>query len=147
MHPTEQEIWNLLRLLSKIDDGEAAAFANAAAESLHRLVETGIFGSLTGPSLALMQVIANDPRIKESDRIVAKVLLTAFEERLGYTSLSKPQISVRTGFSVTKVRTALRRLVEAGYFIAIPPTKKEWDDGDFTVKHQPRFDAVGCQPL
>ncbi|RZN07597.1 hypothetical protein CWO91_26730 [Bradyrhizobium genosp. SA-3] len=142
MHPTEHEIWNLLRLLSKIDDGEAAAFADAAAENLRRLVGTGIFGSLAGPPLALMQVITNDPAMKESDRIVAKVLLTAFDPGYGHARLSKHQMSIRTGFSVTKVRTALRRLVEAGYFIAVPPNKKEWDDGDFTVKHQPCFDAL-----
>lgn len=142
MHSTEQEIWNLLRLLSKIDDGEAAAFANAAAENLRRLVETGIFGSLTGASLALMQVITNDPEMKESDRIVAKVLLTAFDPEHGYARLSKPQMSIRTGFSVTKVRTALRRLVDAGYFIAIPPTKKEWDDGDSAIKHRPCFEVM-----
>jgi hypothetical protein len=142
MHPTEQEIWNLLRLLSKIDDGEAAVIANAAADNLRSLVETGIFGSLTGPSLALMEVIANDPAMKEADRVVAKVLLTAFDPDHGYARLSKPQMSVRTGFSVSKVRSALRRLVEAGYFTAIPPTKKEWDDGDSAMKHRPCFEVM-----
>lgn len=141
MHATESEIWNLLRLLSKIDDGEAAAFANAAAHSLRRLVETGIFGSLTGPSLALMQVITNDRAMKESDHMIAKVLLTACDPVHGYASLSKPQISIRTGFSVTKVRTSLRRLVESGYFTAVPP-KKQWDDGDSAIKHRPNFEAV-----
>lgn len=142
MHPTEQEIWNLLRLLSKIDDGKAAAFADAAADNLRRLVGTGIFGSLTGPSQALMEVIANNPAIKESDREVAKVLLAACDPAHRYANLSKQQISIRTGFSVTKVRTALRRLVEAGYFIAMPPSKKEQDDGDAAIKHRPNFEVM-----
>jgi hypothetical protein len=142
MHPTEQEIWNLLRSLSKFDDGEAAAFANAVAENLRGLVETGIFGSLTGPSLALMEVIANDPAMKESDRRVAKVLLTACDSVTGYASLSKQQISIRTGFSPSKVRIALRRLVEAGYFIAIAPTKWERRNGDSAIKHRPNFEMI-----
>lgn len=142
MHPTEQEIWNLLRVLSKIDDGEAAAFANAAAENLRCLVETGIFGSLTGPSLALMEVIANDPAMKESDRRVAKVLLTACDPVDGYASLSKQQISIRTGFSTSKARIALRRLVEARYFIAVSPTKWEHDNGDSAIKHRPNLEMV-----
>jgi hypothetical protein len=142
MHPTEQEIWNLLRLLSKIDDGEAAAFADAAAGNLRRLVETGIFGSLTGQSPALMEVITNDAAMKETDRIVAKVLLTAFDPADGYARLSKPQLSMRTGLSVSTVRTVLKRLVAAGYFIAIPPTRKEWDDGDSAMKHRPCFEVM-----
>ncbi|MBR1366348.1 hypothetical protein [Bradyrhizobium ottawaense] len=142
MHPTEQEIWNLLRLLSKIDDGEAAAFASAAAENLRCLVETGIFGSLTGRPLALMEVIANDPAMKESNRRVAKVLLTACDPVDGYASLSKQQISIRTGFSTSKARIALRRLVEAGYFIAVSPTKWEQSNGDSAIKHRPNFEMM-----
>lgn len=140
---TESQIWRLIQALEKISgDSEAASLARAATETLRQLVGTGIFGSMAGRPLALMQVIASDPKIKEADRIVAKVLLGAFDPDLGYASLSKPQISARTGFSVSKIRMALRRLVEAGYFVAIVPTKKEWDDGDYAIKHQPCFDAV-----
>ncbi|MBR0993982.1 hypothetical protein JQ580_24995 [Bradyrhizobium japonicum] len=142
MHPTEQEIWNLLRLLSKIDDGEGAALANAAAENLRCLVETGIFGSLAGLPRALMEVIANDPAMKESDRRVAKVLLSACDPVDGYVSLSKQQISIRTGFSTSKARIALRRLVGAGYFIAVSPTKWEHSNGDSAIKHRPNFEML-----
>ncbi|MGY2939591.1 hypothetical protein ACVWZ6_009193 [Bradyrhizobium sp. GM6.1] len=140
MHPTEQEIWSLLRSLAKIEDGEAATFANAAAENLRRLVATGIFGTaLTGKSFELIQVIAKDPAMKEADQVVASVLLSAFDPDVGYAALSKPQIVLRTGFGASKVRLSLRRLVAAGYFVAIQPTQAEWNAGDTALRHQPQF--------
>jgi hypothetical protein len=143
MHPTEQEIWNLLRALAKIEDGEAATFADAAAENLRRLVATGVFGmALTGKSLELMQVITKDPAMKDADQVVARVLLSAFDPDVGYAALSKPQLVLRTGFSASKVRLALRRLVAAGYFVAIQPTLAEWNAGDTALRHRPSFEAV-----
>lgn len=140
MHQTEQEIWNLMRLLSKIEDGEAAAFASAAAENLRRLVETGIFRTkLTGEFLELIQIITSDPAMKEADQVVAKVLLSAFDPDAGYTALSKRHLVLRTGFSESKVRLSLKRLVAAGYFVATQPTQAEWDAGDTALRHRPQF--------
>ncbi|WP_409188480.1 hypothetical protein [Bradyrhizobium sp. RDM4] len=143
MHQTEQEIWNLLRSLAKIEGGEAATFASAAAENLRRLVATGIFGTaLTGNSLELRQVSAKDPAMKEADQVVASLLLSAFDPHAGYAALSKPQIVLRTGFSASKVRLSLSRLVEAGYFVSTQPTEAEWNAGDTALRHRPNFEVL-----
>jgi hypothetical protein len=140
MHQTEQEIWNLLRSLANIKDGEAATFAKAAAENLRRLIATGIFGTAqTGRSLELIQVITRDPAMKEADLVVAKALLSAFDPDAGYAALSKPQLVLRTGFSESKVRLSLKRLVGAGYFVATQPTPAEWNAGETALRHRPQF--------
>lgn len=138
--PIEEQIWRLVQALEKINDNrEATAAASAATANLRQLVATGVFGSLTGSALALMQVIVRDPRMKDADRIVANALLTAFDPGLGYASLSKPQICARTGFSESAVRLSLRRLVAAGYFVATQPTQAEWAAGDTALRHRPQF--------
>lgn len=143
--PTEVQIERLLQALDQITgNDDAARFAAAAGENLRRLIGTGVFEpSLTGQLLALMQVIADDSKLKEPDRVIARALLTAFEPDFGCARLSKPQLSARTGFSTSKVRMSLRRLIQAGYFLAMRPTAREWDEGDFTVRHRPRFEMIG----
>jgi Fic family protein len=89
------------------------------------LVATGVFVTLlVDQPLTLMQTIENDQNVKNSDRAVAKVLLTAFDSGLGGTKLSNAEISVRTGLSTSTVRTSLKHLIAAGCFRSITPSKR-----------------------
>src|SRR5258705_9958452 len=117
MHHTEEKISRLLPVLEKLSgDAGAVALAGTAAGNLRHLIGTGVFGTLAGPSLALMQIIASDQVMRPADRTVAKVLLAALDSDLKYAKLSNAEISVRSGFSSSKVRTSLRRLIAVGYF-------------------------------
>lgn len=141
--PIELQIWRLLQALEKLNgDADIIELAGMADDCLRRLVGTGIFGSLTGQPLALIQTIESDPRMRELDRAVAKALLFAFDPELNYAKLSNPEISVRTALGVGKVRTSLKNLTAAGYFRVIPPSEREWNNGDHTLKYEPQFDAV-----
>jgi Winged helix-turn-helix DNA-binding len=144
MHPTEEKIWQLLPALEKLSgDAQTVAFANAAADSLRQLVATGVFVTLlVDQPLALMQTIENDQNVKNSDRAVAKVLLTAFDSGLGGTKLSNAEISVRSGLSISTVRTSLKHLIAAGYFRSIAPSREEWRDSDHILKYEPQFDCL-----
>jgi hypothetical protein len=141
--PIESQIWRLLQALEKLNgDADIIELAGMADDSLRRLVGTGIFGSLTGRPLALMQHVKGDPKMRESDHDVAKALLFAFDPKLNYAKLSNPEISVRTGFGVGKVRTSLKNLTAAGYFRSIPPSEREWNNGDHTLKYEPQFESL-----
>lgn len=142
-HETEEQIWRLLRDLQKLEGSpQAIALRDAAAENLRALVATGIFESFTADASALMHIIATDPKMRNTDRDVARALLVAYEPGADYARLSKPQISDRTGMSVSTVRAALKRLVAADYFIAIAPSARESDDGDFVVRYRPCFSVA-----
>jgi hypothetical protein len=147
MHPTEEKIWRLLPPLEKLSgDAGAVALARTAAGNLRHLIGTGVFGTLAGPSLALMQIIASDQVMRPADRAVAKVLLAALDSDLKYAKLSNAEISVRSGFSSSKVRTSLRRLIDVGYFRSIAPSSEEWRDSDHTLKYEPQFDCLSRIP-
>lgn len=139
----ESQIWRLLPALENLnsDDDQANALATTAADNLRLLIERGVFSSLTGKAVELMLVIAGDPESKDSDRAVAKVLLTAFDALKGYATLSHREIIVRSQLSAGTVRASLRRLVSSGYFRAIAPSEAEWSEGDHTLKYEPQFDA------
>ena len=83
--------------------------------------------------------------MKNSDRAVAKVLLTAFDSGLGCTKLSNAEISVRSGLSTSTVQTSLKLLIAAGYFRSIAPSREEWRDSDHTLKYEPQFDCRNRQ--
>jgi hypothetical protein len=138
MHSTEEQIWRLLRALEKVKgDAHAVALAESATDNLRRLVATGIFGSLEGAPLALMRTIEADGKSTASDKLIARTVLMALDAKSGWAQLSIPAISLRTGRSVSAVRASLRRLVAAEYFRAIPPSEKEYADGDHTMKYRP----------
>ncbi|MHC6154799.1 winged helix-turn-helix domain-containing protein [Bradyrhizobium elkanii] len=143
MHPTEEQILRLLPALEELkgDDAGAVTFARAAADNLRQLVGTGVFGALTGRSLALMRTIANDQNMRPADRTVAKVLLAALDSRSGCTKLSQPEICHRSGLSRSMVRSSLRRLADSGYFAVIEPSPEEWLDGDHVRRYRPQFEG------
>lgn len=141
MHSIEEQICLLLPALENLshDDGGAVAFARAAAHNLRHLVATGVFGALTGPSLALVQAIASDQDLRSADRAVAKVLLAALDPERGDARLSQPAICQRAGLSRSTVLRSIRRLAEAGYFVVIEPSREELFNGDHARRYRPQF--------
>lgn len=88
-----------------------------------------------------MQVIANDQHMRPADRAVAKVLFAAIDSRRGDAKLSQPEICRRSGLSLSTVRRSLRRLAEAGRFVVIEPSPKEWLDGDHVRRYRPQLEG------
>lgn len=87
----------------------------------------------------MMQVIANDQNMRPADRTVAKVLLASLDPRRGDAKLSQPEICRRSGLSLSTVRRSLRRLADAGRFVVIEPSPKEWRDGDHVRRYRPQL--------
>lgn len=100
----------------------------------------GAFHSAVG---RLLQSIQADPAMHDLRELVVATLLShrMIEKSGDVAAISHSEICLKTGWSLSTVQRALRRLAMAGYFQVVRPSKSELDEGGWTLEYRPQFEA------
>ncbi len=144
-YPVEAIVTKLLPILFRVEgDQQIMGAAKEAAENLMQLVDAGAFSLRSQPNAPemLMRTISEDPKMNGADRVVVKVLLDAFDKKAGDACISHHEICEASRFSLSAVRTSLRKLTrDGGYFRVIRPTQHQIFEGKSqALRYEPQFE-------